>query len=93
MPLTKRDYEQALFSQSACNASGLIHSLSELMPRIREEVSGTDQVNNHPIMRLYVEQLNHLCGSTSYFEADKLCRERSKVPDPVDEGTATRNWG
>jgi len=89
MPLTKHDYERALLSQSACNASGLIHTMSELVPRIREETNSTDGVNNHPILRLYIEQLSHLCPR-DYFEADKICRERAGADeaDPAEK----LNW-
>ncbi|MHC4434967.1 MAG: hypothetical protein ACYTBS_24275 [Planctomycetota bacterium] len=70
--LTVWDYEKALFSQSACNLSGLVHALSEVVDRIWVEArlrgEGTEYVNNHPIVRLYVEQLQHLC-KTSYADA------------------------
>lgn len=62
--LTPADYKKALLTQSACNASGLIISLSEVMGRIREEnrQSGTDWCNRHPIVQLYLCQLAHLAG-------------------------------
>jgi hypothetical protein len=70
--LTSKDYEFAMFSQDACNLSGLVHSLHEVIDRIWEEAraqgKGTEFVNNHPIVRLYVEQMQHLCR-TPYHEA------------------------
>jgi len=75
MPLTKEDYERALLSQSACNLSGIVHGLSEVLPRIWEESNGTAETNEHPIVRLYAEQIMHLSTRRDYFEADKLCRE------------------
>ena len=55
----KREYEMALLSQGACNLSGLAHALSKAMELIweeaREQGQGTDYVNSHPIVRLYME--------------------------------------
>jgi len=77
----KREYEMALLSQSACNLSGLAHSLSKVMELIWEEAGekgqGTDYVNNHPIVRLYVEQMSFLCRA-DYSASYKICLERSK---------------
>ena len=83
MPLTKDDYRRAILAQDAVNASGLVHSLSEVMSRIREEpdCTGTDFVNTHPITVLYINKLSSLSGaenglafSTAYDE----CKKRSK---------------
>jgi len=72
-------YEEAILSQSACNLSGLIMSLSKHMDKIWEEAraqgKGTDYVNNHPVVRLFLEQFNHLCRA-DYFESHKICDER-----------------
>ena len=74
-------YEMALFSQGACNLSGLAYSLAEAMELIwleaREQGQGTDYVNNHPIVRLYMEQMSFLCRA-EYFASYKTCQERSK---------------
>jgi hypothetical protein len=77
--LTFVDYDRAMCSQDACNLSGLVHSLSGVMDRIwaeaRGQGKGTEYVNNHPIVRLYVEQLQHLCR-TPYHEAyDAVAQE------------------
>jgi hypothetical protein len=77
----KRAYEMALLSQGACNLSGLAHSLAEAMELIWEEAGkngqGTDYVNTHPIVRLYLEQMNYLCRA-DYSESYIACIERSK---------------
>jgi hypothetical protein len=77
----KRAYEMALLSQGACNLSGLAHSLAEAMGLIWEEArnqgQGTDYVNTHPIVRLYVEQMTFLCRA-DYSASYRTCLERSK---------------
>jgi len=82
--LTKRDYQDALDSQCACNLSGIVRTFSEVTRRIWDEVrangGGTDDVNRHPICRLYAEQIAFLSGasfgdSETYIQADIACRE------------------
>lgn len=79
--LEKIDYQNALSSQSACNLSGIVHSFSEILPKIwdeaREKGEGTDWVNNHPISVLFAEQITHLAnnGNQDYFAAYKTCTE------------------
>jgi len=86
--LTPHDYEMALHSQSACNLSGIVFGFAEVMQKICNEANrdghGTEWKNKHPICRLYAEQIAHLSGAgasmdtNSYFEASKICRERSR---------------
>jgi hypothetical protein len=88
--LTARDYQDALDVQSACNLSGVVHSFSRVISKLREEVNklgpecepsspkGTDWVNSHPICRLYAEQIAFLTSKMDYFDASKECREKSK---------------
>jgi len=82
--LTKWDYQQALQSQNACNLSGIVRALADVTNRIWDEVrangGGTDDVNRHPICRLYAEQIAFLSGasfgdSDTYIQADIACRE------------------
>jgi hypothetical protein len=77
----KRAYEMALLSQGACNLSGLVHSLAEAIELIwheaNEQGKGTDYVNTHPIVRLYVEQMSFLCRA-DYSASYRTCLERSK---------------
>lgn len=63
--LTKRDWQNAMDVQDACNLSGVVHSLAELLPRIRQEpdCTGTDYVNRHPIVVMYVNKLASLTGN------------------------------
>lgn len=80
--LTAFDYRNALLAQSAVNLSGLVHSFSEVLPRIweeaREKGQGTDFVNCHPIARLYSEQIAFLSSGRDYSHAHKICDELSK---------------
>ena len=77
----RTEYEMALLSQSACNLSGLVHHLSKAMELIWEEAKeqgqGTDYVNSHPIVRLYVEQMSFLCRA-DYYKSSQACLERSR---------------
>ncbi len=77
----KRLYEMSLLSQGACNLSGLAYSLAEAMELIwmeaREQEQGTDYVNSHPIVRLYLEQMSFLCRA-DYSASYRTCLERSK---------------
>ncbi len=83
--LTDRDWWNArcAVDPGACNSSGLIISLAEVLPRVREEMAlrqklySTDDLNRHPVIRLYLEQLFQLSGggdlafSDAYEEAKK----------------------
>jgi hypothetical protein len=97
--LTSRDYADALAVQSACNASGIIHSLGRVIDKVwneaRIENQGTDFVNRHPIVQLFVHQLAWLtCGygmptdafSKAYNECTRLAAETApSEPPAVDE--------
>jgi hypothetical protein len=79
------DWEFAKHSQGACNLSGLAHSLSKVITKVwaeaRVQGHGTDWVNNHPIVRLYVEQMYYLAGlqkSSAYFEASDAVEAKIK---------------
>ena len=85
MGLTKKDYQDALNSQSACNLSGIVHTFSKVVSKIWEHAHsdgrGTEWVNKHPICRLYAEQIAHLSGagmgdSDSYHKAYTACMDR-----------------
>jgi hypothetical protein len=82
MPVTKADFQAALNSQSACNLSGIVFAFAEIMQRICDEANekghGTDWKNNHPICRLFAEQISHLSAGTSYFAANDACEQGSK---------------
>jgi len=60
--------QMAIGCQNACNASGLVHSMSEkIMPSLWAEARdgtgrGTDWVNCHPVMILFLNKLSDLAG-------------------------------
>jgi hypothetical protein len=81
MTLESSDYKKAIFSQTACNLSGIVFEFARVMQKICDEAGreghGTDWKNTHPICVLYAEQILHLSGgSKKYFEAHKFCEER-----------------
>lgn len=57
----------ALFSQSACNLSGVVHSMSQAASLLWKEpdCEGTEWVNHHPVMVLFAAQVAHLTQVTS----------------------------
>ena len=75
---------EALYTQSACNVSGLVHSLDSAVSRLWEQAHaegrGTDWVNRHPVVVLYATQIAHLSGSGStenWDAAVRSCEEAS----------------
>jgi hypothetical protein len=94
--LTKRDYQYAIYAQSACNLSGIVNSFAEMLPRIWEEArakgQGTEYVNCHPISRLFAEQIAHLSGAgmgnpdtwqAAYAEAERLANAEPIITNQV----------
>jgi len=84
--LTPKDFQRAFDSQFACNAGALIHELSRVTKKIQKEGRGmgTDWINNHPIIRLYTAQLQHLTKDKNYIDAYNLCedrKEKNHVPE------------
>lgn len=82
--LRKSDYQGALDAQSACNLSGIVRTFASVTERICEEArrsnQGTDFVNNHPICRLYAEQILNLSGGgtgkyETYSDAYAACEK------------------
>jgi len=59
----------ALAAQSACNLSGVVHSMSQAVTLLWEKAladgEGTTWVNNHPIMVLFAVQVAHLTRVTA----------------------------
>jgi len=58
-------YAEALRAQDACNLSGVVHSLSQhltesIWPEVRAKNGGTDDVNSHPAVILFVNQILYL---------------------------------
>lgn len=84
----RRHYADAIQVQNACNLSGVVHSLSRMLPDIRDEVNaaggGTEEVNRHPIVTLFIEKLVSLNGrwvdgAGQFCEALHTCEERAKA--------------
>lgn len=59
----------ALLAQSACNASALIHVLNGVITELwgisHQRCLGTDWVNQHPLVSMYLNQLTHLNTGTT----------------------------
>jgi hypothetical protein len=66
--------QTALDVQNAVNLSGVVHSLSRTMSTLWNEANrigeGTEWVNSHPIVRLYLDKLQSLAGSPSDLSHD-----------------------
>jgi len=80
-------YADALAVQDACNLSGVAHSLSRhltesIWPEVRASGGGTDDVNTHPAVILFVSKLMHLSGFEADFDrfgkAYEICLAKSK---------------
>jgi hypothetical protein len=85
--LTPKDYAMAFESQCACNLSGITHWFDKVISKIWDEAQsrkkGTDWVNQHPICRLFAEQMAYLssgqgCSASNYYQATDYVFERSK---------------
>jgi hypothetical protein len=78
-------YQQALHAQSASNLSGVAHSLPKVIERIWDEArsigEGTEYVNTHPVVGLFLHQMAHLNKSNAdllgdkWAEAAQLCND------------------
>lgn len=81
----KRPYQNALMAQGACNLGALVLTLVDDLGTIRTEpaFNGSDYLAQHPVVRLYLEQLAHLSGITiddernPYSKAYDICQERA----------------
>lgn len=88
-------YRNALDVQEASNLSGVVHQFSRDMRVVCEEVrsngGGTDQINHHPVCRLYAEQVAWLSGAgscanhSSYLRAHDECKKRAEDPQAEEE--------
>lgn len=86
LQLVVEDYNDAIFSQSACNLGALVKSLNDKLDAIWLEArslgQGTEYVNNHPIVRLYVEQMASL-SRKPYHDAYTKVRAKTDLPDSM----------
>lgn len=64
--IEQNDWRDAFWSQDAVNGGALVRAFGEVIRKIQAEShelgKGTDWVNKHPIVVLYVTQLAHLAG-------------------------------
>ena len=78
----KKACADALFVQSACNLSGVVFAFARIMQLICNESNrlhkGTDWKNQHPIVRLFAEQIQFLSAPMEYSKAFDFCDRGSK---------------
>jgi hypothetical protein len=76
-------FQTALLSQSACNPSGLCHSLIKMQAEVIAEGGGTDAVRSDPACRLLAYQIGYLfevqdLHSNEYADVYKVCEQRAE---------------
>lgn len=93
-------YQDALDSQTACNLSGLVKSLDRCLNLIWEESKeagekgGTEFVNTHPVVKMFVTQMLHLsmqqaADFETWHEAYLVCEQKAKDAQEkiIEKGT------
>ncbi len=94
MRVTYPEYQNAMLSQSACNLVALTTALNNVAKKIMDDEHelnasfSSEAVNQHPIIRLYVEQLYHLVKGydpKTYNEAHQTVQDvlDKKLPVPM----------
>ena len=81
---TLRDWQDAIGCQNACNASGLLNSLFEMMPRLWHDVRHglvDDHFSQHPVLQMFLAQIYLLCTgeymeSAHYGKAYNACKAK-----------------
>ena len=83
--ITRKDYQNAVTVQNACNLSGVVSSFNEVFERIWKEARalglGTEYVNTHPICVLYADKIQSLTSeasggfSVAYSDCDRFGKE------------------
>lgn len=85
--------QDALDVQNACNLSGVVYSLATCVGDLWEEArrlkKGTDWVNQHPIVQMYVDKLSSLTGlhnvlGKAYCDMFDLVEQMAKGEYPDD---------
>ncbi len=73
-----KHFQAAIDAQGACNLGALVHSFSRIMADIQKagRNKGTDWINQHPISRMFAEQISFLANKP-YQEAYNECEENS----------------
>lgn len=74
----KQAAQLAIDSQSACNTQALVKSLDRIFDTLKHETKGTTQLNSHPIVRLFAEQIMFLASKTDYMTAHNECERLAK---------------
>lgn len=69
--------QQAIDVQDACNLSGVLGSFKNIVfdvlwPEARRIGKGTDWVNRHPIVTLFLDKLAHLNGTQNLSASDSI---------------------
>lgn len=66
--VTQAQWQDALDIQNASNLSGLVHSLPAVVDAVWQEAyeqkEGTEDVNTHPVLTLWLDKLCTLAGLT-----------------------------
>lgn len=57
---------EALAVQDACNLCGVAQSFARAMRDLGDHTKGTDERNQHPITRVWLDKLNQLAGIQEY---------------------------
>jgi hypothetical protein len=88
-------YSNAINVQGAVNVLGITKSLAADIQVIADDLNAkglmsSDKLAQHPVMRMYLEQLVYLCTgttipdgrpSTDYFSAAEACRQMAPIID------------
>ncbi len=77
MKTLKELAQDALGVQNACNLSGVVISFAQVIKDLKENLpkAGSDEINQHPIVRLWVDKLASLTG----LEQGVLSKEYQEV--------------
>lgn len=81
MALKKSDYQSALDAQYACNLGAVARALVRILDKMEPDMQATVAQAEHPIVRMYVEQLMHLSKGLSYSKAYNACFDIAKGRD------------
>lgn len=78
-------YKDALSVQDACNLSGVVNGFSRALNDLREHVSGTDALRNHPVAILWADKVAHLTGTQS-FGSDVVSHAYQAAYSAIEDG-------
>ncbi len=93
-------YRNALDVQDATNLSGVVFQFAkdmlQILVEVRSAAGGTNQVNIHPVARLYAEQIAWLSGAgtcsshSTYRRALHQCQQKVKEEESAVSQEASR---